>query len=124
MELRGTTQLSVLLIVTLLFCHGALGGLHLVCLLPGCADHGHYAAKYQPTTGGLGDAHEHPAGHETSIEYFAVLVGLLGLLLRLLPKLAPSRGGLSTPRAEALRRLPVAFHLPSPKPPNLQVFTL
>ena len=33
MKLLGTRQLSVLLIGTLLLCHGVFGGLHLVCHL-------------------------------------------------------------------------------------------
>src|SRR3712207_522206 len=91
MKLLGTRQLSVLLVGTLLLCHGALGALHLVCCPPSqCASDAEHAAEHQPAAGAAGDAHEHPAGHHgTSTEYFAVVVSLLGLLLRLLPKGAP-----------------------------------
>jgi hypothetical protein len=124
MNLLGTRPLSLLLVVTLLLCHGAFGGLHMVCFLPECVDHGKHAAMHQPATGGLGDAHEHPASHETSTGYFAVLVGLLGLLLKLLLKIAPSRVRVGVLRAAAIPRLTTVFRPPSPKPSNLQVFRL
>jgi hypothetical protein len=85
-KLLGTRPLSVLLIGTLLFCHGVFGGLHLECGPPEwCAGDAEHAEDHQPTTG-AGETHEHHAGHGVSTVYFAVVaLGLLGLLLRLLP---------------------------------------
>ncbi len=125
MNLPGDRQLSLLLIGTLLLCHGIFGSLHLVCYLPQCADHGEHAAEHQAAAGGLGEAHGHPAGHGSSPPYFAVLVGLLGLFLGLLSKRSPLRVRLSMPWAAALRWAPYAFHpLPTSTPPQLQVFRL
>jgi hypothetical protein len=120
----GPRHLSLLLVVTLLLCRGAFGGLHMVCHLPECAGHQEHAAGHHAADGGLGDAHEHQAGHETSSEYFAVLVALLALLLRLPPKIAPSRVGLGMPWAAPISLLAAAFRPPPPKPPNSQVFRL
>jgi hypothetical protein len=61
MKLLGIRQLSVLIIGTLLFCHGIFGALHLICYPPQCDD-----AEHQAAAGAVGDAHEHPADHETS----------------------------------------------------------
>jgi hypothetical protein len=45
MKLLGVRQISVLLIGTLLLCHGVFGALHLVCYPPLCAgDAEHQAA--------------------------------------------------------------------------------
>src|SRR5918998_2812484 len=122
MKLLGDRQLSLLLVGTLLLCHGVFGALHLVCYPPECVGDVEHAAA----AGGAGDAHEHPAGHETSTGYFAVLVvGLLVLLLGLLLKGTPLVVGLSMPWTAVLRRLPVALRPPlTPTPINLQVFRL
>ena len=119
-------HLSVLLAVALLLCHGLFGTLHLVCYLPQCANRGEHAAEHQAAAGGLGDAHEYPAGHGSSTGYFAVLVvGLLVLLLGLLLKGTPLVVGLSMPWTAVLRRWPAAFRPPpTPTPINLQVFRL
>jgi hypothetical protein len=125
MKLLGTRQLSVLLVGTLLLCHGAFGALHLVCDLPKCAGGAEHAAEHQLTAGTADDAHEHPAGHGTSTEYFAVVVGLLGLLLRLLPKGTPLRIGLDIRWAFVPRRVPAVFRPPpTPTLHILQVFRL
>jgi len=125
MKLLGTRQLSVLLVGTLLLCHGAFGALHLVCDLPKCAGGAEHATEHQPAAGAAGDAHEHPVGHGTSTEYFAVIVGLLGLLLRLLPKGAPLRIELGVHWASVHRQVPAVFHPPpTPTPHILQVFRL
>ena len=116
---------SVLLAVALLICHGLFGTLHLVCYLPQCANRGEHAAEHQAAAGGLGDAHEYPAGHGSSTGYFAVLVGLLGLFIGLLSKRTPLRVRLSMPWTKSLRRAPYAFHPPpTSTPPQLQVFRL
>ena len=57
MKLPGNRQLSLLLIGTLLLCHGIFGTQHLVCYLPQCVDHGEHAAEHQAAAGGRGDAH-------------------------------------------------------------------
>src|SRR5215213_8423204 len=90
MKLLGSRQLPLLLVFTLLFCHGVFGALHLVCYPPQCVGDAGHAAEHQVTAGGAADgAHEHTAdhgtGHGTGDGYFAVVVlGLLGLLLGLL----------------------------------------
>ena len=119
-------HLSVLLIGTLLLCHGIFGTLHLVCHVPQCADDGEHAGEHQAAAGGLGDAHGQPAGHGSSTAYFAVLVvGLLGLLLGLLPKGAPLRIAPGTDWPVVLRRVPTVFRPPpTPTPLTLQVFRL
>jgi hypothetical protein len=126
MKLLGTRQLSVLLVGTLLLCHGAFGALQLVCDLPKCAGGAEHAAEHQPAAGTADDAHEHPAGHHgTSTEYFAVVVGLLGLLWRLLPKVTPLRTGLGIRWASVPPRVPaVSRPPPTPTPHILQVFRL
>ncbi len=121
--LIGTRQLSVLLIGTLLFCHGVLGGLHLECGPPEwCAgDAEHQAAA------GAGETHEHPADHGMSTAYFAVVVlGLLGFLLRLLPKGAVGlRSWLGIRWPAHFRRVPAVLRPPpTPTPLILQVFRL
>jgi hypothetical protein len=127
MKHLGTRQLSVLLVGTLLLCHGVFGALHLVCdPLEWCAGGAEHAAEHQAVGGAMGDEHEHPAGHGTSTEYFAVLVvGLLSLLLGLLPEGAPLRISLDVRWPVILRRLPAVLSTPpAPAPPTLQVFRL
>jgi hypothetical protein len=82
--------LSVLLVVTLLLCHGAFGALHLFCHSLECLSD---AEHWTEIGRAVGDAHDHPAdhgvGHGTSAGYFAVVVfGLLWLLLELLSRRA------------------------------------
>jgi len=114
MRLLGFRHLSLLLIVTLLFCHGVFGPLHLLCYPPQCAGDAKHPAEH------------HAAGHATSTEYFAVLaVGFLGLLLGLLPKSAPLRIGLDARWPVVLRRVPAVLRPPpTPTPLALQVFRL
>ena len=125
MKLLGVRQLSVLLIGTLLFCHGVFGALHLICYAPQCAGDAKHPAEHH-AAGGAGDAHEHPAGHATSTEYFAVLaVGFLGLLLGLLPKSAPLRIGVDARWPVVLRRVPAVLRPPpTPTPLTLRVLRL
>jgi hypothetical protein len=125
-KLLGNRQLCVLLIGTLLLCHGALGALHLACNLPECAGERKHAADHQHADGAAGDAHEHSAGHATNTEYFAVVtLGLLVLLLRLMPKVAPLRIQLGARWPAVLRRVPAISHPPpTPTPLILQVFRL
>jgi hypothetical protein len=126
MALLSTRQLSVLLVGTLLLCHGVFGALHLVCYPPECVGDQEHQAQHQAEAGAVGGAHEHPADHGTSTGYFAVLVvGLLGLLLGLLPKGAPLRIALDTHWPMVLRRVPAVLRPPpTPTPLTLQVFRL
>jgi hypothetical protein len=89
MKLLSVKRLSVLLIGTILLCHGVFGALHLVCdPLEWCIGSDQHSAEHQ-TSAGEGDAHEHPTGHGGSTAYFAVVaLGLVILILRLLPKCA------------------------------------
>ena len=115
----------MLLIGTLLFCHGVFGALHLLCYPPQCAGEAEHAVEHQATAGAVGDAHEHPAGHGTSPGYFAVLVGILGLLLGLLPKGSPLRIRLEARWPVILRRVPAVLRPPpAPTPLTVQVFRL
>jgi hypothetical protein len=126
MKMLGIRQLSLMLIGTLLFCHGVFGSLHLHCFPPLCAGGAEHAAEHQAAGGAMvGEEHEHSAGHGTSTGYFAVLVGLLGLFLGLLPKGAPLRVGLGARWPAALRWVPTVMSPPpTPTPLTLQVFRL
>ncbi len=124
MKLVGVKQLSVLLVGTVLLCHGVFGSLHLLCYPPQCAGDAEHAAEHQAAAG-TSDAHEHPAGHGTSPGYFAVLVGLLGLFLGLLRKGAPLRIRFEACWPVVLRRVPAVLRPPpTPTPLTLQVFRL
>ncbi len=125
MKLLGIRRLSLLLIGTLLFCHGVFGALHLICYPPQCAGDAEHAGEHNAAAGAVGDAHEHSADHATSTGYFAVLVGFFGLLLGLLAKGAPLRIGLDARWPAALRWVPAVMHPPpTPTPLILQVFRL
>ena len=115
----------MLLIVTLLFCHGVFGSLHLLCYSPQCAGGAEHATEHQAAAG-AGDANDHPTGHATSTGYFAVLaLGFVSLLLGLLPKVAPLRLILDARRLATLRQvLAVVRPPPTPTPLTLQVFRL
>jgi hypothetical protein len=116
-------SLALLLVGTLLLCHGVFGALHLVCYSPQCAGHTEHAAGHH--TGVTGGAHEHSADHGTSTGYFAVLVGLLGLLLGLLSRGAQSRMNLTAYWPVVLRWVTAVFRPPpTPTPLTLQVFRL
>ena len=126
MKLLGLRRLSLLLIGTLLFCHGVFGALHPLCYPPQCAGDAEHAVEHHAAAGAVGDAHEHSADHGTSSGYFAVLiVGFLGLLLGLLAKGAPLRIRLEARWPVVLRRVPAVLRPPpAPTPLTLQVFRL
>lgn len=130
MKPPGARQLSVLLVFTLLLCHGAFGALHLFCYSPECVGEVEHAAEHQAAVGGAGGAHEHPAdhgaAHGANVGYFAVLAfGLLGLLLGLLPQRVLLRIGLAVRWPAVLRSVTAAFHPPPTLTPRvLQVFRL
>ena len=126
MKLLGARQLSVLLVGTLLLCHGAFGALHLVCIPPVCAADAEHSEEHHAAAGGVGDSHEHPAEHGASTGYFAVLaVGLLGLLLELVRNRALLRIRLDARRPAVLHLVLAVFHPPPTLTPStLQVFRL
>jgi hypothetical protein len=126
MKLLGFRQLSLVLIVALLFCHGVFGSLHLLCYSTQCAGHAEHAAEHHAAAGARGDGPEHPGGHVTSTGYFAVLAfAFLGLLLGMLPGLAPLRLRLDARRPATLRQVPAVVRPPpTPTRLTLQVFRL
>ncbi len=126
MKLLGVRQLFLLLIGTLLFCHGVFGALHLLCYPPQCAGDAEHAAAEHQAAAGTGETHEHPAGHDTSTGYFAVLAaGILGLFLGLLLKSAPLRIRLDARWPVVRRRVLAVFRPPpTPTPLTLRVFRL
>jgi hypothetical protein len=73
--------LPLLLVGALLLCHGVFGPLHLVCASPECVEGAAHPAGHHSAAGTMGHAHENPVGHATSADYFAVVAGLLGLLV-------------------------------------------
>jgi hypothetical protein len=122
MKLPSVNKLSVLLAGTVLLCHGIFGALHLVCDSLACAGAAEHAAEHEPTAGTTGDSHEHPASHGASADYFAVIAGLLGLLLSLLPEGLSSRVRIGTRWSTSLRRASVVFRpAQAPTSPVLQV---
>jgi hypothetical protein len=127
MKLLSVKRLSVLLAGAVLLCHGVFGALHLVCdPLEWCIGGAQHSAEHQ-TAAGAGDAHEHPTGHDVSTAYFAVVaLGLLGLILRLLPKCAAGlRIWLGTRWPAVLRRMPAVLRPPpTPALPVVQAFRL
>jgi hypothetical protein len=62
-------------------CHGVFGPLHLLCASPECVEGAAHPAGHHSAAGTMGHAHENPVGHATSADYFAVVAGLLGLLV-------------------------------------------
>src|ERR687893_1592751 len=122
MKLLSVKNLSVLLAGAVLLCHGVFGSLHLVCdPLEWCIGGAQHSAEHQSRSG-AGDAHEHPTGHDVSTAYFAVVaLGLLGLILKLLPKCAAGlRIWLGTRWTSVLRRVPAVLR--PPPTPALAVF--
>ena len=125
MKPLSVNHLAVLLAGTLLLCHGVFGALHLVCSPPRCAGAAEHTAGHEPAAGEAADAHEHPAGHGVGTEYFAVVAGLLGLLLGLLRKGATSRVRIGMGQPPVLRRTFLVFRpARAPTSPALQVFRL
>jgi hypothetical protein len=120
------TYLPLLLIGALLLCHGIFGALHLVCDPLKCAGGAHHAAEHQHAAGAPGDIHEHPAGHAMGTEYFAVVVvGLLGLLSRLLYAATALPTKDSAPWFYPTWRVPIVSRPPpTPTPHLLQVCRL
>ena len=122
MKPPGLDHLSVLLAGALLLCHGIFGALHLVCDPPVCAAAAGHPAGHESGAGAAAGVHEHPADHGTGTGYFAVVAGLLTLLLGLLPRSAPPRVGTGADRPTVPRRTSAVFR--PARAPTLQVFRL
>jgi hypothetical protein len=121
--------LPLLLVGALFLCHGVFGPLHLVCASPECVDGaGHPAgqpAGHHSAAATMGHTHEHPVSHATSADYFAVVAGLLGLLVGLLSTGTWTKTRLESRRAPtSLREDPVFRPARAPTSRVLQVFRL
>jgi hypothetical protein len=117
--------LALLLVGTLLLCHGVFGALHL------CSDSSdpvHQDHKHLPLVDGAVGAHEHPSCHLMGTEYFAaLLITFLGLILGLLLKGAWLWGRIIVSPGPSEHYFPlVVFHLPRGPTtlPALPVFRL
>ena len=117
--------LPLLLVGALFLCHGVFGPWHLVCASPGCVDGEGHPAGHHSAAGTMGHTHEHPVSHATSAEYFAVVVGLLGLLVGLLSKGTWQKTRLGSRSAPTALRVSAVFR-PAGAPTSrvLQVFRL
>ena len=84
--LRGPKDkqlVALLLVGTLLLCHGVFGVLHLCSTTPTAPTH--QTHEHPSVTDETAAGHEHPACHLTGGEYFVVLfTAFLGLVLGLL----------------------------------------
>jgi hypothetical protein len=124
MKPLGFRELSLVLIVALLLCHGVFGSLHLLCYSQQCAGDAEHPAAHHATAGAMGDRPGHPASHGTSMGYFAVIgFGFLSLLWGLLPRVTRARLSLDVRRPATLRQVPAVVR-PPPTSPTLQVFRL
>jgi hypothetical protein len=99
--------------------------LHLVCASPECVEGAAYPAGHHSAAGTMGHVHEHPVGHATSADYFAVVASLLGLLVGLLSIGTWTKTQLVSRRAPTSIRAPAVFR-PARAPTSrvLQVFRL
>jgi hypothetical protein len=99
--------------------------LHLVCASPECVEGAAHPSGHPSASGSMGHAHEHPVGHATSADYFAVVAGLLGLLAGLLSTGTWTKTGLGSRRAPSSLRVPAVCR-PARAPTSrvLQVFRL
>jgi hypothetical protein len=99
--------------------------LQLVCASPECVEGAAHPSGHPSASGSMGHAHEHPVGHATSADYFAVVAGLLGLLAGLLSTGTWTKTGLGSRRAPSSLRVPAVCR-PARAPTSrvLQVFRL
>gem|GEM_PF-1971165 len=124
--LRGSIgrQLALLLVATLLLCHGVFGVLHL-CSTPTAPTHQtHEHPSFADETAA---GHDHPVCHLTGAEYFVVFfTAFLGLVLGLLLKGARLWGRIAS-FGPSKPYLPLLISHPPRGPtklPVLQVFRL
>ena len=124
--------MALLLVGTLLLCHGVFGAMHLCSYSHASASHVHEhhsppADAGDPADAGAGVQEEHAVCHLMDVaHYFAVfLAAFLGLVLALLLKGARLWGRVTAPFVFGLRLRPPVFHPPrGPTLPVLQVFRL
>ena len=117
--------LPLLLVGALFLCHGVLGPLHLVCASPECVDGTGPPAGHHSAAGTMGHTHEHPVSHATTADYFAVVAGLLGLLVGLLSTGTWAETRLGSRRAPTALRASAVFRpVRAPTSRVLQVFRL
>ena len=124
--LRGSIgrQLALLLVGTLLLCHGVFGALHLCSTLtaPTHQTHEHPSFADETVAG-----HDHQVCHLTGTEYFVVLfTAFLGLVLGLLLKGSRLWGRVASLKLSKPYLPPLVSHPPRgpTKLPILQVFRL
>jgi hypothetical protein len=117
--------LPLLLVGALFFCHGVFGPLHLVCASPECVDGAAHPDGHHSAAVTMGHTHEHPVSHATSADYFAVVAGLLGLLVGVLSTGTWTKTRLGSRRAPTpLRASAVSRPARAPTSRVLQVFRL
>ena len=117
--------LPLLLVGALFLCHGVFGPLHLVCASPECVDGAAHPAGHHFAAGTMGQTHDHPVTHATSADYFAVVAGLLGLLVGLLSTGTWAETQLGSLRAPTALRASAVFRpIRAPTSRVLQVFRL
>jgi hypothetical protein len=117
--------LPLLLVGALFLCHGVFGPLHLLCASPECVEGAAHPAGHHSAAGTMGHAHENPVGHATSADYFAVVAGLLGLLVGLLRTGTRTKERPGSRRAiRSFRENPVFRPVRAPTSRVLQVFRL
>jgi hypothetical protein len=103
--------------------------LHLVCNSSECVDGaGHPAGHpsgHHSAAATMGHTHDHPVSHATSADYFAVVAGLLGLLMGLLSTGTWLKTRLGYRRAPTPLRASAVFRpVRAPTSRVLQVFRL
>jgi hypothetical protein len=117
--------LPLLLVGALFLCHGVFGPLHLVCASPECVDGAGHPAGHHSAAATMGHTHDHPVSHATSADYFAVVAGLLGLLMGLLSTGTWLKTRLGSRRAPTPLRASAIFRpVRAPTSRVLQVFRL
>ena len=107
--------------------------MHLVCASPECVDGaGHPAGHpsghpsgHHSAAATMGHTHDHPVSHATSADYFAVVAGLLSLLVGLLSTGTWPKTQLGSRRAPTPLRASAVFRpVRAPTSRVLQVFRL
>ena len=115
--------LPLLLVGALFLCHGVFGPLHLLCASPECVEGAAHPAGHHSAAGTMGHAHENPVGHAMSADYFAVVAGLLGLLVGLLSTGTWTEARLGSRRSTIPLRVFAVFRpARAPTSPDIQVF--
>ena len=99
--------------------------MHLVCNSSECVDGAGHPSGHHSAAATMGHTHEHLAGHATGTDYFAVVAGLLGLLVGLLSTGTWLKARLGSRRAPTPLRASAVFRpVRAPTSRVLQVFRL